>query len=127
MSREAEPRTSFGYMPLYVADYMLDTAHLSTLEHGAYLLLIMAYWKSGKPLPSSDYRLANISHLSLDAWQAVKPTIAEFFQTSEGQWAHKRIETELAHLRDVSDKVAAGATRSELRRNERSARPSRRV
>lgn len=105
MSSRLETKTSFGYMPLYIADYMADTAHLSTLEHGAYLLLIMAYWKTGKALPASDFRLANICHLSIDEWKGIRATIAEFFLVSTDFWTHKRIEKELDHFRVVSEQA----------------------
>ncbi|HET9131924.1 MAG TPA: DUF1376 domain-containing protein, partial [Terriglobia bacterium] len=81
--------------------------HLSTLEHGAYLLLILKYWSNGKALPASDIRLANLCRLTPDQWQMVKPTLAEFFIVQDGCWFHKRIEKELDHFRDKSAKARA--------------------
>ena len=63
------------FMQLYVAEYLADTAHLSTEEHGAYLLLIFNYWQRGKPLPANPERLARIARLSNDRWTDVERTL----------------------------------------------------
>lgn len=84
------------YMPLYVADYMADAAHLSTLEHGAYLLLIMTYWQRGEPLPADDRKLSRIARMTEAEWAEVRDMMAEFFTEADGEWHHKRIDQELA-------------------------------
>jgi uncharacterized protein YdaU (DUF1376 family) len=78
------------WMPLYVSDYLGDTKHLSTTEHGAYLLLLMHYWQRGG-LPDDDERLARIVVMSRDDWRAIRPTIQAFFHDG---WQHKRIDAE---------------------------------
>jgi len=93
------------WMPFYVADYLGDTRHLSTLEHGAYLLLIFHYWQRGS-LPVDDGRLAIIAGLSAEEWGRCRPVIAEFF-TSE--WKHNRIDDELAAAVEKSGKARAAA------------------
>jgi len=100
------------YMPLYVADYLADTAHLTALEHGAYLMLIMNYWQRGKPLPSDDERLARIARVSVEEWGRIRPVISEFFAHADTVWMHDRIEAELAKVLDKSTKARASALRS---------------
>ncbi len=83
---------SHPWMPFYPGDYLADTVHLSTLEHGAYFMLIIHYWRHGE-LPAEDIRLARIVRLPLDQWMDIRPTLAELFQPD---WQHKRINAELA-------------------------------
>lgn len=96
------------YMPLYVADYLADAAHLSTVEHGAYLLLIMTYWQRGEALPDDDRKLARITRLEPRSWAKIKPVISDFFEVSDGKYLHGRIERELASVRDKSLKNRKG-------------------
>lgn len=82
------------WMPLYIGDYLADTARLTTEQHGAYLLLLMDYWRSGK-LPDNDVILAQICKLSPDAWSNAKAMLIPFFCIEDGFWVHKRVENEL--------------------------------
>lgn len=87
-------------MPLDVPDYLSDTGHLTTVQHGAYLLLIMHYWKRGA-LPEADDQLAAITRMTAAGWKQAKPIIQSFF--FEG-WKHKRVEQELAKAAEISSK-----------------------
>ena len=78
------------YMQLYVADYLADTIHLEADEHGAYLLIIMNYWQTGKPIP--EKRLQIISRIPNGRWTDVKDTLSDFFTIdANGYWIHERI------------------------------------
>lgn len=103
---------SAPYMPLFVADYLADTAHLSAAEHGAYLLLIMNYWQRRKPLPNDDRKLARIVRMTDDEWADARENISEFFQVSDDGWSHARIENEIYIVDGKSAKAKASARAS---------------
>ena len=104
------------YMQLYIADYLADTLHLSTVEHGAYLLLLMNYWQTGKPLPDNDKRLANIAKLTLTEWMEHRDTLAEFFIVADGVWVQKRMEIDLDKVRAKSEKAQFAGRLSAVKR-----------
>ncbi|GGH14596.1 hypothetical protein GCM10007036_14020 [Alsobacter metallidurans] len=104
------------YMPLYVADYLADAAHLTAAGHGAYLLLMMTYWQRGEPLPADDRKLARIARMTDAEWAEVRPDVAEFFREEDGRWFQPRIERELEKVRDKSEIARSAGQASAARR-----------
>src|SRR5688500_10709572 len=100
------------WMPLYIADYRKDTAHLSAAQHGAYLLLIMHYWATGA-VPDDDAQLARIACMTPTEWRKAKGVIGAFF--TDG-WKHKRIEQEIGRADDVAQSNANKAREAANRR-----------
>jgi uncharacterized protein YdaU (DUF1376 family) len=95
-------------MPLYIGDYLADTMHLTCEQSGAYLHLIMHYWRAGS-LPHDDVALAQIARLPAKAWRAHKAIIAAFF----GQgWTHKRIDAERAKTNEVKERYHERAVKA---------------
>lgn len=114
------------YIQLYVADYLADTAHLTTEEHGAYLLLIFSYWQTGKPLRAD--RLASVARMSNERWDSVEDTLSEFFHVGPTHWNHFRIDADLEAVNSKVGKASAAgkasarakAIKKQLEDNERS-------
>lgn len=90
------------WMPIYWGDYLRDTMHLRAEGHGAYLLLIAAYWCNGSPLPDNDDYLSAVAKLELKAWQKLKPVLANFFEVADGKWRHGRIDKEIERANYIS-------------------------
>ena len=92
------------YMQFHIADYLADTQGLTTIEHGAYLLLIMNYYQTGKSLVDNDQVLSQFCRTSVQKWLRMKPTLEKFFSIFEGRWYHKRIENDLDKIAEKSMK-----------------------
>ena len=86
---------SIPYMPLYVADYVGDTQHLSTEQHGAYLLLLMALWRGGGRLPNDPVKIARIVRLSPSKWGRIADDVMAFFTVDGGEITQKRLAAEI--------------------------------
>jgi uncharacterized protein YdaU (DUF1376 family) len=98
---------SIPYMQLYVADYLADTRHLSTEQHGAYLLLLMSMWRAGGRLPSDASKLARIAGVSLRRWHLVWPNIEPLFDIHDDEIGHGRLEREHQKALSKSEKRSA--------------------
>jgi uncharacterized protein YdaU (DUF1376 family) len=95
-------------MPVYIGDYLADTMHLTTQQHGAYLLLIFHLWRRGS-LPDDDGVLGKISGLNASSWAAVRPVLADFFKIGDGQWRHGRVERERIRIAAKQESYAKKA------------------
>lgn len=113
-------RTETVWMPLFIADYLAGTSHLSTEEHGAYLLLIMHAWTNGGALPDDDERLRRITRMDVRAWRRSGPVLRDFFTAADGTLRHQRIDRELDRAKaNIEQRAAAGRASAERRNAQR--------
>jgi uncharacterized protein YdaU (DUF1376 family) len=94
--------------PFKPADYHRDTGHLTTTQHGAYLLLLIHYWVHGK-LPTDETQIRRITKIPAGkVWRQTRPVLAAFFTAD---WKHKRVENDLKKYGAFTAKMRAAAKR----------------
>lgn len=103
-----DPKTDV-WMPLWIGAYLADTMKLTTVQHGAYFLLLMAYWRERAPLKDDDDELRSITKTERAEWKRMRPVLSPFFKVGEGVWWHKRVEEEMAKADERSSKARAKA------------------
>lgn len=112
---------SAPYMQLYVADYLGDTRHLTTEQHGAYLLLLMTMWRSDGVLSDDPAKLARIAGLTVARWNKISADVLAFFTPCDGGFTQGRLVAELTIADEKSEKRSqagkAGARAKALKSN----------
>jgi uncharacterized protein YdaU (DUF1376 family) len=96
----------FDEFPLSISAYITDTQHLSTLQHGAYLLILMTMRRAGGWIPDDDRKLANIVKLSLAKWRQIAPDVRSLLVADGGKLSQKRVLSDLEKMRLLSLKNA---------------------
>lgn len=86
-------------IPFFGDAYLADTTHLTTEEHGAYFLLLLAAWRQDDcALPNDDRKLARITGLTPRKWGAIRGTILEFWTIENGRIFQPRLRKEHAYV-----------------------------
>lgn len=86
------------WVKFFPCDYAADTSHLTTVEHGAYIRLMVYYWVK-ESLPSDDDRLRRITGMTGRQWAASRVAIQALFGPD---WRHKRIDRDIAEMHSLA-------------------------
>lgn len=100
------------WMPIWIGSYLADTLELTTVQHGAYFLLLLAYWRKRAPLVDNDDTLRSITKLEKADWRKHRPVLAGYFKVGDGVWWHKRVEAELTSAEARAKKAAEKASKA---------------
>jgi uncharacterized protein YdaU (DUF1376 family) len=113
---EALLMAQFPAFPLWTDAYLADTGHLTTIEHGAYLLLLVTMWRNGGELPNDDKELARYARMTSGQWLRIRPRLMRFFTVSSDSITQGRLTDELVAVKQKSAKQSDSA-RAKWRKN----------
>src|SRR5215831_1308551 len=81
----------YPYMPWYPRDFLTDTQTLTLEEKGAYRELLDHAWlRPNCDLPDDDKFLAKLLKIDIRRWRKLRPSLIDFWQTSDGMLWQKR-------------------------------------
>jgi uncharacterized protein YdaU (DUF1376 family) len=113
--------TRLPAMYLWTDAYLADTGHLTTFEHGAYLLILMAMWRAGGSLPNTEITLARTARTTIDRWRKIAPTIHAMLTIEGDRITQKRLRAELTasteRLQRLSARGKTGGLAKSLKNN----------
>lgn len=109
---------SIPYIPLYVADYEADTAHLTLEEDGAYNRLLRLCWRTaGCSIPADRKWIMRKMRVSADEYdRVVEPILEEFFTLGMGRWFNARLQYEMERVTERSEARSAAGRRGAAKR-----------
>lgn len=98
-------KQKFSHIPIFPDAYLRDTTHLTTEQHGAYFLLLMAAWDAPDcALPNDEKRLARLARVTLAKWRKIREEILELWTIEGGRIFQKRLRKEWEYVRKKSGK-----------------------
>ena len=107
----------FPYLPFWTDAYLGDTTHLTTIEHGAFLLLLMTAWRAKtNDLPDDDKMLCRYTKLSMRQWLRIRPILEPLFCIENARWSNKRLLDELDVVRRQYRQRSGAGKASALKR-----------
>ncbi len=82
------------WMPLYIGDFLRDTAGMDAEMIGAVVLLYLRIWSKAGPLSDSNEKLARICQMPTDRFAEIREEISFLFDVQDGDWTHHDLLTE---------------------------------
>lgn len=109
------------WMPLYIGDFLRDTAGMTTESIGAVVLLYLAIWSKGGPLPDDNQTLAIICHMPADRFAQIRDNLSELFEIEDAHWTRRELLVEHAKWKEQRRrKSESGRSAANIKWNKKS-------
>lgn len=92
-----------NFFKLYIGDYQRDTAHLSILEHGAYLLMLQHYYATERPLPCGKALHRMLRATEKDEREAIDAVVRQFWAETPDGLVNARADAEITKASTQAD------------------------
>ena len=99
-----------NYYKRHLGDYARKAGHLSMLEHGAYNLILDAYYDR-EQAPTRQEAIRYARARTEEEVLAVEVVLAEFFTEREGRFYQSRVEEEFASAAETAERNRANGSR----------------
>jgi uncharacterized protein YdaU (DUF1376 family) len=87
--------TSLPYIKFFVGDHLASTAHFTTEEQGAYLLILFAMWQQDDcSLPNDQTMLARIARADARRWKEIGPNVMAKLAVEGDRVTQRRLREE---------------------------------
>ena len=84
--------SQFPSMPLYCADLLADTSHLSLEVFAVYTRILYTMWLADGTVPDDDHYLARAGGISVRKWRLLRPHVMVFLAPfGEGRLTQKKL------------------------------------
>lgn len=121
--RKGERRKAPAYQH-YAKDWLVDTAHLTLEEQGAYTRFLDHQWVRAKPLPRLEADRAGLLGCTVEVYQRLWPRLRRFFPGGLNPRLEEIRQEQIAfHDRKVAGGLASAAARAKQEANRTAAQP----
>jgi uncharacterized protein YdaU (DUF1376 family) len=104
--------------PFWTDAYFGDTVHLTTFEHGAYILMLLTAWRTGQAsLPNDHEFIRKTLKMRRDEWAKHSATLLSFWAVEGDRLVQSRLRDEWAYtVRRSQHQAEKGRRRWALKR-----------
>ncbi len=96
--------TIMHYYQFNIGDYASHTQHLDPLEDIAYRRMLDWIYVNEKPLPNNINQIAKYNRMR-DECERITDVLQEYFKLTEYGYTQQRVEKEIAHYKNKSEKA----------------------
>lgn len=109
-----------NFFKLYIGDYQRDTAHLSVVEHGAFMLMLQHYYATERPLPTGKALHRMLRAQDKVERDAIDSIAAQFWRTTDAGLVNDRADEEIRKAsKQCEANRAVAMAREDARRSAR--------